>query len=49
MTPGRAVDRTHGEQLGAIRPACTMVAVAGLVNPALRVEIEADAIMESGA
>lgn len=42
------VGRAHGEVFGAVRPACTMVAVAGLVDPAMRVEIEADAIAGSG-
>src|SRR5271154_3881216 len=36
---------THGEAFGAIRPAATMVVVAKLLNPAWRVEIEADAVI----
>lgn len=43
------VGKAHGAVFGAIRPACTMVAVAGLVHPAMRVEIEADAVVEEGA
>lgn len=39
-----AVGRVHGEFFGAIRPAATMVVVAGLLNPTWRVEIEADAV-----
>jgi enamine deaminase RidA (YjgF/YER057c/UK114 family) len=39
-----AVGRVHGEFFGAIRPAATMVVVAGLLNPNWRVEIEADAL-----
>jgi enamine deaminase RidA (YjgF/YER057c/UK114 family) len=33
----------HGEILGAIRPASTIVEVAALIHPSLLVEIEADA------
>ncbi len=33
----------HGEVFGEIRPAATMVAVAGLMHPSLLVEIEAEA------
>jgi enamine deaminase RidA (YjgF/YER057c/UK114 family) len=40
-----AVGRAHGEVFGAIRPACTMVEVARLVDPAMLVEIEADAVV----
>jgi enamine deaminase RidA (YjgF/YER057c/UK114 family) len=42
-----AVGRAHGEVFGAIRPAATMVVVAKLLNPAWRVEIEADAVAKS--
>jgi enamine deaminase RidA (YjgF/YER057c/UK114 family) len=39
------VGRAHGEVFGAIRPAATMVVVAKLLNPAWRIEIEADAVV----
>lgn len=39
------IGRAHGEVFGAIRPASTMVQVAGLIDPAMLVEIEADAIV----
>ena len=39
------VGRAHGEIFGAIRPACTLVAVAGLVEPTMLVEIEAEAVL----
>ena len=43
-----AVGRVHGEFFGSVRPASTMVVVAGLLDPAWRVEIEAEAIIGSG-
>ena len=33
----------HGEVLGDVRPAATMVVVAGLVDPRWRVEVEMEA------
>jgi enamine deaminase RidA (YjgF/YER057c/UK114 family) len=41
-----AVGRVHAEYFGDVRPASTMVKVAGLLDPAWRVEIEADAVVE---
>ena len=38
-----AVGRAHGEVFGAVRPAATMVVVAGLLDPRWHVEIEAEA------
>lgn len=40
-----AVGRVHGEFLGKVRPATTMVVVAALLNPAWRIEIEFDAVI----
>jgi enamine deaminase RidA (YjgF/YER057c/UK114 family) len=40
-----AVGSVHGELLGHVRPAATMVVVAGFLDPAWKVEIEADAVL----
>ncbi|MEZ4436357.1 MAG: RidA family protein, partial [bacterium] len=39
------VGRAHGQVFGKVRPAATMVIVAGLLDPEWRVEIEAEAIV----
>ena len=41
------VGRAHGEFFGRVRPAAAMVEVARLIDPAMLVEIEADAYVES--
>ncbi len=41
-----AVTSVHGEIFGQIRPASTMVRVAGLVDHRWKVEVELDAIVE---
>lgn len=44
-----AVGAIHGELLGHVRPAATMVVVAALLDPAWMVEIEAEAVLPGGS
>lgn len=41
-----SVMKAHGEVFGSIRPAATLVQIAGLINPSLVVEIEAYALVD---
>jgi enamine deaminase RidA (YjgF/YER057c/UK114 family) len=41
----QAIGKVHGEFFGDIRPASTMVQVAGLLDPDWLVEIEVDAVV----
>jgi enamine deaminase RidA (YjgF/YER057c/UK114 family) len=40
-----AVGRVHGEVFGAVRPASTMIVVAGFLDPRWKVEVEVEAIV----
>ena len=43
---GDAVGRVHGEVFGDVRPASTMIVVAGLLDPRWKVEIEVEALVD---
>ena len=44
-TDWEAVGRAHGELFGEVLPATAMLVIAGLLDPAWKVEIEADALL----
>jgi enamine deaminase RidA (YjgF/YER057c/UK114 family) len=43
------IGRAHGEVFGDVRPASSMLQVSALIDPAMMVEIEADAVRGAGA
>jgi len=49
ITRWEEIGRAHAEFFGAIRPATAMVEVSRLIDPAMLVEIEADALRTEGS
>jgi enamine deaminase RidA (YjgF/YER057c/UK114 family) len=48
VAAGGAVGAVHGELFGSVRPAATMVVVAGLLDARWRVEVEVEAVAQPG-
>ena len=48
IADAEALGQVHGEVFGRIRPATTLVETSNLIDPRLRVEIEAEAVAGSG-
>ena len=46
VADGDAVGAVHGEVFDEVRPASTMVVVAGLLDPRWKVEVELDAVLD---
>jgi enamine deaminase RidA (YjgF/YER057c/UK114 family) len=44
-----AIGQAHGEFFGAVRPATSMIEVSRLIDPAMVVEIEAEAYVEDAS
>ena len=40
-----AIQHAHGEAFGEVRPASTMIVVAGFLDPRWKVEVEAEAVV----
>ena len=49
MAQWQEIGRAHGEFFGQVRPAATMVEVTRLIDPAMLVEIEVDAVVVDDA
>ncbi len=47
-TDWEAVGRAHNAYFEAVRPAATMLVVAGLLDPRWRVEVEVEAVAQAG-
>jgi len=47
ITGWEQAGRAHGEVFSKIRPVCSMIQISRLIDPAMLVEIEADAIVHT--